>query len=48
MLKLVGLVRKAYLSYLGHRNTGLLLAYGHVEIGRYGQKRLLHVLGTCQ
>ena len=48
MLKLVGMVRKAYESYLAHRNTGLWLACGHVEIGRYGQERLLIVLGTSQ
>ena len=44
MLKLVGMVQNAYLSYLAHVNIFLSLACRHVEIGRYGQKRLLIIL----
>ena len=45
-LKLKCIIRKAYKSYLAHLNTFLSLACRHVKIGRYGQKRLLILLGT--
>ena len=48
MLKLEGMVRNAYYTYLAHVNSLLSLACRNVEMGRYGQERLLIVLGTCQ
>ena len=48
MLKLVCIARNPNQSYLAHPNTFKSLACRPVEIGIYGQERLLIVLGTPQ
>ena len=48
MLKLEGMVRNAYQSYLAHLNSLPSLACRHAAPGRDCQKRLLIALGTSQ
>ena len=48
MLKLVGMVSNDNYPYLVFLNTFLSLACRRVRIARYGQERLLIVLGTSQ
>ena len=42
------IVKSCYQSHLTHLNTFLSLACIHVGRGRYGQEKLLTVLGTSQ
>ena len=48
LLKLEGIVRNAYYSYLAHLTTFLFLACRRVEISTYGKERVLIVVGTSQ
>ena len=48
MLNLECMIRNAYQSYPAYLNTLLSLTRRHVEMGKYGQKQVLIVLGISQ